>query len=116
MPEARARTEYWLYANYMVEKIYYIATYLGTFGAYLMPQWPIYGSKGVYIYKKNDFCKVAVNSRYLSSGQKTISFVKNDPKDYMIEKTYQLGQYLSPFGAYLMTQWPILGSKDVPIY
>ena len=38
--------------NYMVEKTYHKAPYLGAFGAYLMPQWPINGSKGVFIYKK----------------------------------------------------------------
>ena len=36
--------------GYKVEKTgHYIAKYLGAFGAYLMPQWPIYGSKGVSI-------------------------------------------------------------------
>ena len=35
----------------MVEKTYYIAPYLGAFGAYLMPQGPIYGLKGVSITK-----------------------------------------------------------------
>ena len=35
--------------DFMVEKTYHIAPYLGAFGAYLMPQWPIYGSKGVSI-------------------------------------------------------------------
>ena len=54
--------------KYMVEKTYYIAPYLGTFGDYLMPQWPIYGSKGVSRYQ-NDRWKVAVNSRYFSSAQ-----------------------------------------------
>ena len=33
--------------DHMVKKTYHIAPYLGVFGAYLMPQWPIYGSKGV---------------------------------------------------------------------
>ena len=50
----------------------------GAFGAYLMPQWPIYGSKGVCIYQ-NDRWKVAVNSHYLLSGQKPLVLVKNDP-------------------------------------
>ena len=76
----------------MVEKTYHdIAPYLGGFGAYLMPQCPIYDSNGVFIYKNNSW-NVAVNSRYLPSGQKTI------------EKTYHLAQYLGPFGAYLMPQ------------
>ena len=30
---------------YMVEKTYHKAPYLGAFGAYLLPNWPIYGSK-----------------------------------------------------------------------
>ena len=50
--------------NYMVEKAYHIAPYLVAFGAYLMPQGPIYGSKGFSI-QKNDRWNVAVNSRYL---------------------------------------------------
>ena len=65
--------------GYMVEKTYHdVAPYLGALGAYLMPQWLIYGSKGVSIYK-NDRWNVAVNSRYLPSGQKTISFGQNRP-------------------------------------
>ena len=39
--------------NNMVEKTYYIAPYLGAFGAYLMPQSPIYGSKGVSLYQND---------------------------------------------------------------
>ena len=35
--------------NYMVEKTFHIAPYLGAFGPYVMPQWPINGSKGVPI-------------------------------------------------------------------
>ena len=36
--------------SYMVEKTCHdIAPYLGAFGAHLMPQWPIYGSKCVFI-------------------------------------------------------------------
>ena len=51
--------------GYMVEKTYLDkAPYFGAFGAYL---------KGVSIYL-NDRWNVAVNSRYLPSGQKTISF------------------------------------------
>ena len=65
--------------NYMVEKTYYIAPYLGTFMSYLMPQCPIYGSKGIFKYK-NDRWNVAVNSRYLPSVQKVISFGQKRPK------------------------------------
>ena len=39
--------------NYMVEKTDHIAPDLGAFGAYLMPQWPINGSKGVSMYKND---------------------------------------------------------------
>ena len=63
----------------MVGKTYHdIAPYLGAFGAYLMPQWPIYGSKGVSIYK-NDRWNMAVNSRYFLSGQKAISVGQKRP-------------------------------------
>ena len=65
--------------NYMVEKTYHIAHYLDAFGAYVMPQWPIYGSKGVSIYQKYRW-NVAVNSRYLPSDQKTISFCQKRPQ------------------------------------
>ena len=47
--------------------------YLAPFGAYLLPQRPIYSLKGVFIYQNNRW-NVAVNSRYLPSGQKAISF------------------------------------------
>ena len=50
--------------DYMVEKIYLIAPYLGAFGAFLMPQCPAYGTKGVSIYQ-NDRWNLMVNSRYL---------------------------------------------------
>ena len=42
--------------GYMVEKTYHIAPYLGAFEAYLIPQWPINGSKGVSIYKTIEGC------------------------------------------------------------
>ena len=64
--------------DYIVEKTYHIAPYLGAFGAYLMPQWPIYGSKSNSIYQ-NDRWKVAVNSHYLPSGLKAFSFGKKRP-------------------------------------
>ena len=64
--------------DYTVEKTYQLAPYLGAFGSYLMPQWLIYGSKCVSMYQ-NDRWNVAVNSRYLQSGQKNIILVKNDP-------------------------------------
>ena len=65
---------------FMIEKTYHDkAPYLGAFGAYLMPQWPIYGSKGVSIYK-NYRWNMAVNSRYIPSGQKTISFGQKRPQ------------------------------------
>ena len=68
------------YAGYMIEKTYHDkAPYLGAFGAYFMPQCPIYGSKGVSIYK-NDRWNVVVNSCYLPSGQKTISFGQKRPQ------------------------------------
>ena len=51
-----------------------------------MPQLPICGSKYVFIYQ-NDRWNVVVNSRYIQSGQKTISFGKTTPKDYMVKKT-----------------------------
>ena len=66
-PEDRAHT------RYMIEKTYHIAPDLGAFGAYLLHQSPIYISKGIFIYQ-NDCWNVAVNSRYLLSGQKAISF------------------------------------------
>ena len=47
--------------DYMIEKTFQLAPYLGAFKAYLMPQWPIYGLKGVSIYQ-NDRWNVAVNS------------------------------------------------------
>ena len=54
--------------EYMVEKTYQLTPYVAAFGAYLEPQWPIYGSKGVSIYQK-DRWNVAVNTGYLPSGQ-----------------------------------------------
>ena len=69
--------------NYMVEKTYHttyhMPPYLGAFRAYLLLQWLIYGSKAVSIYQ-NDCWKVAVNSRYLPSGQKAISFGQKQPQ------------------------------------
>ena len=65
--------------TYMVEKTYHKAPYLGAFQAYLMPQSPINGSKGVSIYK-NYHCNIAVNLGYLPSGQKTISFGQKRPQ------------------------------------
>ena len=67
----------------MVETTYIdIAPYLGDFEAYLMPQLHRYGSKGVSI-NKNNHWNVAVNTRYLPSGQKTITFgQKTTPTDY----------------------------------
>ena len=64
--------------DYMVEKTYQLAPYVGAFGAYLEPQLILYGSNGVSIYQ--DRCNVAVNSHYLPSGQKTISFGQKRPK------------------------------------
>ena len=61
--------------GYMVEKTYHdIAPYLGAFGAFLMS-----GSKGVFIYQ-NDRWNVAINSHYLSFGQKNISFGQKRPQ------------------------------------
>ena len=60
--------------GYMVEKTHHdIAPHLGAFWSYLRPQRLIYGSKGVSIYK-NDRWNVTVNSHYLQSVQKAISF------------------------------------------
>ena len=59
--------------DYMVEKTDHLAQYWCSFGAYLMPQWPIQSSKGVSIYQ-NIRWNVALNSCYLPSGQKSISF------------------------------------------
>ena len=42
---------------------------------------------------QNIFWNVAVNSRYLASGQKAISFTQKQP-NYMVDKTYYLAQYL----------------------
>ena len=50
---------------------------------------------------KNDRWKVAVNSRYLPFGQKTISFAQKQP-----QQTYHLDQYQGPFGAYSIPQGP----------
>ena len=59
----------------MVEKTFPdIAPYLGAFGATVT-----YGSKGFSIYK-NERWNLAVNSRYLPSGQKTISFGQKRPQ------------------------------------
>ena len=38
--------------------------------------------------------------------KKPLVLVKTTPKDYMVEKTYHLAQYLGPFGAYFMPQGP----------
>ena len=56
----------------MVEKTLHISQYLGPYGAYLM-------SKDVPIYENYGW-KVADNSRYLQSGQKTISLGQNVPQ------------------------------------
>ena len=34
--------------------------------------------------------------------KKTLVLVKNNPTDYLVEKTYHLARYLGPFGAYLI--------------
>ena len=75
----------------MVEKTYHIAPYLGAFGAYLMHQSPIYGSKGVSINQNNRW-NVAVNSHYLPSDKKkSLVLVKNNPKRLWLRKfTIQL--------------------------
>ena len=48
-----------------------------------MPQQHRYGSKGVSIYK-NDRLNVAVNPRYLPSGQKTIIFGQKRPQQTIL--------------------------------
>ena len=63
----------------MVEQTYHFAPYFGPFGAYLEPQGPKYGSKGVSIYQ-NDRLNVAVNSLYLPSCPIAISFGQKIPE------------------------------------
>ena len=62
-----------------VDKTYHLAQYVGPFEAYLELQWPLYGSKGVSVHQK-DWWNVAVNSRYLKSSQKTITFGQKQPQ------------------------------------
>ena len=68
--------QFWLKTtptDYMVEKSYHLSQYLGLFGAYFMPQGPKQGSKQVPIYQI-DRWNVAINSRYIPSVQKAVSF------------------------------------------
>ena len=52
-----------------------------------MPKWPVKGSKGVPIYQ-NGRWNVAVNSRYLQSGQKKT--IGADDSVYQVRNTHQL--------------------------
>ena len=72
----------------MAEKTYHIAPYLGLFNASVTHIW----FKRCFHIQK-DRWNVAVNSRYLQSGQKTISFgqkqrpkkkIQNPPQNYHI--------------------------------
>ena len=89
--------------HYMVEKTYQLTPYLDPFRAYLMPQFPIKGSKSVSIYQ-NGCWNVVVNSSYFYSGQKNICFCqkRHQKNNTMVEKLYHLAQCVGPFGAYLM--------------
>ena len=71
--------------------------------AYLMPQGPKYGSKGVSLYKNNRW-NVAVNSCYLPSGQKAISFGQKQPQQTI---------WLRKLTIYLNIQ-PLLGPISCP--
>ena len=55
----------------------HLAPYLGPFGAYLEPQWPLYGSKCVSIYQ---LLERDSQLTYLPSGQKAISFGQKQPQ------------------------------------
>ena len=77
---------------YMAEKTYHLAPYLGAFGAYLMPQRPIQVSKGGSIYQSN-LWNVAVNSQYLPSGQKAISFGQKRPRKTKFHHNSNLDLY-----------------------
>ena len=93
-------------SEYIVEKTYHIATYWGAFKAYLMPQWSLYGSKGVSIYQ-NDRWNVAVNSCYHPSGQKSIIFGKKiTPKYYNAWGThigFKRGSHIAVNSRYLQS-------------
>ena len=69
--------------EYMSQKTYHIAPYFSAFGAYLLPQWPIYGSKGVSIYQNNRW-SVTFNVLF-HLAKKPLVLVKT--KDYMVGKT-----------------------------
>ena len=62
--------------DYMVEKTYNLApgSFWGLFNALVTP----IGFKCVYVYR-NDRINVTINSCYLQSGQKTISFSQKRP-------------------------------------
>ena len=51
-----------------------------------------------------------------NGGQWTIGQSLVQDTDYMVEKTYNLVQYLGPFEAYLMPQWPqwFKRGSDIP--
>ena len=87
----------------MVDKTYHLAPYLDAFGAYLMPQWPIKGSKYVSIYQ-NDRWNVVVNS----SIQKKLVLVKNNP-----ERLY--GWDNLPFNTILGPFWGLFNASVIHI-
>ena len=81
----------------MVKKTYqHLAPDLGTWGAYFMHQLTISGLKDVSMYQ-NDRWNIAVNSRYLQSGQNNTSSGQKRP-----QKSYHLAQCLGPVGVYLL--------------
>ena len=92
--------------EYMVEKKYHISPYLGAFGAYLMPHWPIY-IQNVFSYTKMIVGTLQSNHIIFHQVKKPFVWSKTTPTNYIVEKTYHLAQYLDPFGAYLMPQGPI---------
>ena len=82
--------------GYMVEKTYHIAPFLDAFGAYLMPQLPINGSKVASIYKNNR-SNVGVNLHYLLSGQKPLLLVKNYPNRLYAWENLPFSSIFRPF-------------------
>ena len=63
------------------------------------------------------YTKIIVGTWWSTSfwSKKPLVLWKMKPKNYMVEQTYHLERYFGHFGAYLIPQWPIQGSKDVSI-
>ena len=77
----------------------HLAPYLGPFGAYLMPQWRIKGSK-LSLKCGGQLTLFSIWSK------KPLVFVKNKtPKDYMVDKTYHLSWYLGSFLGIYNDSW-----------